>query len=101
MQRFFAAVSEVFKLTVLLPFRYLVLTPLMWALTRLGLLAVNPTDVVNRMEAANAAEPLDAARIAAVLRTLNRHHPRAVVEVRECWFLPISAVLSLSFLSLN
>ena len=46
--------------------------PLGWALTRLGVLAVDPHDILKRLEEANAASKLEADKVAAVLRTLNK-----------------------------
>lgn len=83
LRSFARAAAEVFKLTVLLPLKYLVFAPLGWMFARLGLLAVNPGDVINRLEAANKSSQVDAAKVAEVLRVLNRHHPDAVVEVSE------------------
>ena len=80
---FARAAAEIFKLSIVLPLRYLVLAPLGWALTRLGVLAVNPKDVLNRLEAANASAKLDADKVAEVFSALNRHHPQAVVEFVE------------------
>lgn len=81
LRAFWAAAGEIFKLAVLLPLRYLVLAPLGWMLTRLGLLAVNPGEVLERLETANNASPVQPAELAAVLRSLNRHHSKAVAEV--------------------
>lgn len=80
---FARAAVEIFKLTILLPMRYMVLAPLGWALTRLGVLAVNPKDVLNRMETANVSSRLEADKVAEILGTLNRHHPQAVVQFVE------------------
>jgi ATP-dependent metalloprotease len=76
----YKASAEIFKLVVLLPLRYLVLMPLGWALTRLGIWAIDPEDVLKRLEEANSASKLKADDVATVLRSLNRHHPQAVVD---------------------
>lgn len=80
---FFRAAQDIFKLAVLIPFRYIVVGPLTWLLTRLGLYAVNPAEVLSTLETANASNRLDADKVAAVLRTLNKRHPMSVVEFVE------------------
>ena len=47
------ALWEVFRLLVLLPLKLLLLSPLAWVLSKLGLLAIRPADVISRLEAAN------------------------------------------------
>lgn len=79
----FAAIEEVLKLTVWLPIKFLILEPLRWALTRLGLLAINPAQTIERLETTNKAKPVTAAQVTEVLRALNRHHPDAVVDFVE------------------
>jgi len=76
----YKASAEIFKLVILLPLRYVVMMPLGWALTRLGVLAVDPQEVLKRLEEANSASKVEADKVAAVLRSLNRHHSQAVVE---------------------
>ena len=78
-----SAIEEVLKLTVWLPIKFLFLEPLRWALTRLGLLAINPTQAIERLETANKASPVSAAQVTEVLKALNRHHPDAVVDFVE------------------
>jgi ATP-dependent metalloprotease len=79
----YAAIEEVLKLTVWLPIKFLFLEPLRWALTRLGLLAINPAQTIERLESTNKAKPVTAAQVTEVLRALNRHHPDAVVDFVE------------------
>lgn len=76
----YKASAEIFKLVILLPLRYVVMMPLGWALTRLGVLSVDPQEVLKRLEEANSASKLEADKVAAVLRSLNTHHSQAVVE---------------------
>jgi len=76
----YKASAEIFKLVILLPLRYIVMMPLGWALTRLGVLAVDPQEVLKRLEEANSSSKLEADKVAAVLRSLNRHHSQAVVN---------------------
>ena len=83
LQSFFKACLEIFKLAVLLPLRYVVFAPLGWILSRLGLMSVNPNDIINRLESANALSPVEAHKVASALRTLNRHYPNAVVDFVE------------------
>ena len=69
--------------TLRLLLHLLVVEPLAWVLNRSGLLAIRAADLVATLEKANRVAPLEADRLAAALRVLNKHHPQATVEVSE------------------
>jgi hypothetical protein len=83
LRSFWAAAVDVFRLAVLLPLKHLIVGPLVWALTRVGLLGTHPDQVLRRLEAENASAPMEPWRLAGALAALNRRHPEAVVEVRR------------------
>lgn len=79
-----AALATFFRVladTLRVLLRLLLVEPLGWVLNRCGLLAIRAGEVVSMLERTNRVAPLEPDRLAASLRVLNAHHPRATVEV--------------------
>lgn len=80
-----AALATFFRVladTLRVLLRLLLVEPLGWVLNRCGLLAIRAGEVVAMLERTNRVAPIEPDRLAASLRVLNAHHPRATVEVR-------------------
>ncbi|KAL4425466.1 hypothetical protein ABPG75_009482 [Micractinium tetrahymenae] len=81
-----AALATFFRVlgdTLRVLLRLLLVEPLGWVLNRCGLLAIRAGEVVAMLERTNRVAPLEPDRLAASLRVLNAHHPRATVEFVE------------------
>ncbi|KFM24914.1 ATP-dependent zinc metalloprotease FTSH 11, chloroplastic/mitochondrial [Auxenochlorella protothecoides] len=77
-----AGVSELTRLTLLVPLRWLLLSAVRWVLARTGLLALNARREFRLLEVANAAGRLDGRQVAAVMAHVSRQQPEVTVE----WF---------------
>ncbi|KAL6771701.1 FTSH11 [Auxenochlorella protothecoides x Auxenochlorella symbiontica] len=77
-----AGVSELARLTLLVPLRWLLLSAVRWVLARTGLLALNARREFRLLEVANAAGRLDGRQVAAVMAHVSRQQPEVTVE----WF---------------
>lgn len=97
-----AALATFFRVladTLRVLLRLLLVEPLGWVLNRCGLLAIRAGEVVAMLERTNRVAPIEPDRLAASLRVLNAHHPRATVEVRRgmrgrgCWRAGLHAAL--------